>query len=266
VICQSGRTWLRARKPRKCDCAISAACSTVRGSFCMEVESELRLRARLCPCPLLSAAWGVVRCGCGCTKAPGDSCSPPTPSETAGSWETPPLPEDGGGWPPRMLRERERMLTEVERCRTVVMASPLPEDGGGWPPRMLRERERMLTEVERCRTVVMASPLPEDGGGWPPRMLTERERMLTEVERCRTVVMASPLPEDGGGWPPRMLRERERMLTEVERCRMVVMAVPGAAIDTLRGFCLAGPPAPCICYGAHQRLSRRCTPPLHAAR
>jgi hypothetical protein len=198
VICQSGRTWLRARKPRKCDCAISAACSTVRGSFCMEVESELRLRARLCPCPLLSAAWGVVRCGCGCTKAPGDSCSPPTPSETAGSWETPPLPEDGGGWPPRMLRERERMLTEVERCRTVVMASPLPEDGWGWPPRMLTERERMLTEVERCRTVVMA--------------------------------------------------------------------VPGAAIDTLRGFCLAGPPAPCICYGAHQRLSRRCTPPLHAAR
>jgi hypothetical protein len=239
VICQSGRTWLRARKPRKCDCAISAACSTVRGSFCMEVESELRLRARLCPCPLLSAAWGVVRCGCGCTKAPGDSCSPPTPSETAGSWETPPLPEDGGGWPPRMLRERERMLTEVERCRTVVMASPLPEDGGGWPPRMLRERERMLRE---------------------------RERMLTEVERCRTVVMASPLPEDGWGWPPRMLTERERMLTEVERCRMVVMAVPGAAIDTLRGFCLAGPPAPCICYGAHQRLSRRCTPPLHAAR
>jgi hypothetical protein len=205
----------------------------------MEVESELRLRARLCPCPLLSAAWGVVRCGCGCTKAPGDSCSPPTPSETAGSWETPPLPEDGGGWPPRMLRERERMLTEVERCRTVVMASPLPEDGGGWPPRMLRERERMLRE---------------------------RERMLTEVERCRTVVMASPLPEDGWGWPPRMLTERERMLTEVERCRMVVMSVPGAAIDTLRGFCLAGPPAPCICYGAHQRLSRRCTPPLHAAR
>jgi hypothetical protein len=98
------------------------------------------------------------------------------------------------------------------------------------------------------------------------RMLRERERMLTEVERCRTVVMASPLPEDGWGWPPRMLTERERMLTEVERCRMVVMAVPGAAIDTLRGFCLAGPPAPCICYGAHQRLSRRCTPPLHAAR